>query len=261
MHVFLQKRKRYVNCQLPTPNAQGDRLGKLGSWEFGSCPRSIINGCNIERLDEQAGRCRRSAMACGAWPAGRAATTRSRTHRSIARSHLGCNFFDTAFAYGEGHSERLLGAILKRHPDQRLYVATKIPPKNRKWPAKSSYPLDDVFPADYIREYTETSLKNLGVQTLDLQQFHVWADVWAKDDRWQRVISDLKCRRAGARGRHQRQPLAAGERAAARSAPGSSTRCRSSTTSSIKTRKTNCSRPAPSATSRSSPACRSTKAA
>ena len=105
---------------------------------------------------------------------------------------LGCNFFDTAWAYGDGHSERLLGETLRRHPGKRLYVATKIPPKNRKWPAKPEYPLDDVYPPDYIREYTEKSLENIGVDTLDLQQLHVWSDTWADDDGWQRAVAALK---------------------------------------------------------------------
>ena len=127
---------------------------------------------------------------------------------------LGCNFFDTAWAYGDGHSERLLGETLKRHPDKRLYIATKIPPKNRKWPARPSYPLDDVFPADYIREYTEKSLENIGVSTLDLQQLHVWTDEWAADDRWQRALRTLKDEGLVRAHRDQRQPLAAGQRAA-----------------------------------------------
>jgi aryl-alcohol dehydrogenase-like predicted oxidoreductase len=105
---------------------------------------------------------------------------------------LGCNFFDTAWAYGDGHSERLLGETLRRHRDKRLYVATKIPPKNRKWPARPEYKLEDVFPADYIREYTEKSLENIGVDTLDLQQFHVWDDTWATDERWQKSFAALK---------------------------------------------------------------------
>src|SRR5918993_1440480 len=105
---------------------------------------------------------------------------------------LGCNFFDTAWAYGDGHSERLLGETLRRHRGKRLYVATKIPPKNRKWPARPEYKLDDVFPADYIREYTEKSLENIGVDTLDLQQFHVWNDGWAADERWQKAFAALK---------------------------------------------------------------------
>jgi aryl-alcohol dehydrogenase-like predicted oxidoreductase len=109
--------------------------------------------------------------------------------RSIA---LGCTFFDTALAYGDGKSEQILGQVLRRHRDASLIVATKIPPKNRKWPALPDYPLEDVFPPDYIHEATETSLENLGVGTIDLQQFHVWTDEWAHDERWQRAVDDLK---------------------------------------------------------------------
>ena len=105
---------------------------------------------------------------------------------------LGCNFFDTAWAYGEGHSERLLGKTVKKHSNKRLYTASKIPPKNRTWPAKQGCKLDDVFPSDYIVEYTEKSLSNLGLETLDLMQFHVWNDQWADDDRWQKTVADLK---------------------------------------------------------------------
>jgi len=104
----------------------------------------------------------------------------------------GCNFFDTAWAYGSGHSERLLGEAVRRHAGTRLYIATKVPPKNLKWPAKAEYPLADVFPADHIRQCTETSLANLGLQSVDLQQFHVWSDAWAEDDSWTRAIDDLK---------------------------------------------------------------------
>jgi len=113
--------------------------------------------------------------------------------RSLNRAvELGCNFFDTAWAYGEGRSERLLGQLLKQHPDKRLYAATKIPPKNRKWPSRRGFLLEDVFPPDYIKEYTEKSLENLGVDTIDLMQFHVWEDDWADDERWQRAVEDVK---------------------------------------------------------------------
>ncbi|WDZ84867.1 aldo/keto reductase [Micromonospora cathayae] len=104
----------------------------------------------------------------------------------------GCNFFDTAWVYGRGVSERLLGDLLRRHPDRRLYVATKIPPKNREWPPRPGDTLDDVFPAEHIREYTRYSLENLGVERIDLMQFHVWEDRWATDGRWQETIADLK---------------------------------------------------------------------
>jgi aryl-alcohol dehydrogenase-like predicted oxidoreductase len=109
--------------------------------------------------------------------------------RAIA---LGCTFFDTALAYGDGKSEQLLGTVLARHRGEPLVVATKIPPKNRHWPARASSALADVFPADYVRQSTETSLENLGVPQIDLQQFHVWTDTWAGDERWQRAVDDLK---------------------------------------------------------------------
>ena len=84
-----------------------------------------------------------------------------------------------------------MNALLKRQGGKKLFVATKIPPKNRKWPSKPSFNLEDVFPSDYIVEYTEKSLKNLGVETIDLQQFHVWEDSWAQQDEWQEAIAKL----------------------------------------------------------------------
>jgi aryl-alcohol dehydrogenase-like predicted oxidoreductase len=105
---------------------------------------------------------------------------------------LGCTFLDTAWAYGRGVSEQMLGALLRRHPERRLYVATKIPPKNWEWPPGPGDTLDDVFPAGHIREYTYRSLENLGVPRIDLMQFHVWDDRWAGDSRWQKAIGDLK---------------------------------------------------------------------
>ena len=109
--------------------------------------------------------------------------------RSIA---LGCTFFDTALAYGMGKSEQLLARVLARHRDKTLYVATKVPPKNMKWPGLASYAARDVFPADHLRRSTETSLENLGLTSVDLQQLHVWSDAWTRDDGWQRAVDDLK---------------------------------------------------------------------
>jgi aryl-alcohol dehydrogenase-like predicted oxidoreductase len=105
---------------------------------------------------------------------------------------LGCNFFDTAWAYGDGHSERLLGELVRRHPDRRLYVATKIPARNFKWPARPEYTLDETYPPDHIRDYVHRSLENLGLDRIDLIQFHVWDDGWADDARWQRAMDDLR---------------------------------------------------------------------
>ena len=113
--------------------------------------------------------------------------------RALERAvELGCNFFDTAWAYGEGHSERLLGELVRAHPEKKLYTATKIPPKNRIWPSKPHFKLEEVFPPAYIAEYTEKSLHNLGLDSVDLMQFHVWEDAWAEDERWQRAVDDLK---------------------------------------------------------------------
>jgi aryl-alcohol dehydrogenase-like predicted oxidoreductase len=104
----------------------------------------------------------------------------------------GCTFFDTAWVYGRGVSEQLLGALLARHPDRDLRVATKVPPKNREWPPGPHDTLDDVFPPEHIKEYVHLSLENLGVERIDLLQFHVWEDRWSGDERWQRAIADLK---------------------------------------------------------------------
>ena len=110
-------------------------------------------------------------------------------HRSV---ELGCNFFDTAWAYGHGHSEKLLGQLVRAYTDKKLYVASKIPPKNFKWPAEPEYSLDDCYPPNHIRKYLESSLKNLGLAQMDLIQFHTWDDSWAEDSRWQRALDDLK---------------------------------------------------------------------
>lgn len=105
---------------------------------------------------------------------------------------LGCNFFDTAWGYGEGASERILGELIRANPNKKLYHATKIPPKNFKWPSRRGYNLDDCFPPSHIREYTEKSLANLGLSQIDLMQFHVWEDDWAKEKSWQRELENLK---------------------------------------------------------------------
>ena len=134
----------------------------------------------------------KSGTACGEWPDGPAARIKNPSSRWIGPSSSAATSSTppgpTATVTASGCSAQ----TLRRHPDKRLYVATKIPPKNRKWPARPEYKLEDVFPADYIREYTEKSLENIGVETLDLQQFHVWDDAWAADERWQKAFAALK---------------------------------------------------------------------
>ena len=107
---------------------------------------------------------------------------------------LGCNFFDTALAYGDGHSETLLGDLLHRHPTRRLFVATKVPPLNRQWPGKGTTPAEHVFPYDHVVASARTSLAHLRTDAIDLLQLHVWDDAWAADGGWQRAASELKQR-------------------------------------------------------------------
>jgi aryl-alcohol dehydrogenase-like predicted oxidoreductase len=112
--------------------------------------------------------------------------------RALKRSfELGVNFVDTALAYGDGHSEQLVGQAVKESY-QKVYVATKIPPKNRVWPASSSTPISEVFPYDYIIQCTEESLQNLKTEQIYLQQFHVWTDAWVETEEWQRAIDVLR---------------------------------------------------------------------
>ena len=112
---------------------------------------------------------------------------------SLQRSvDLGCNFFDTAFVYGDGHSEALLGSLLRANPDKKLYTASKVPPKNRKWPSRREFSLDETFPPEHVEEYVHKSLENAGLDRLDLMQFHVWEDSWVEDDRWMKKMDELR---------------------------------------------------------------------
>jgi len=102
--------------------------------------------------------------------------------RALDRAvELGCNFFDTAFVYGMGRSEKLLGEMLRRHSGRTLYIATKVPAKNMKWPGSADVPATDTYPFEHILEMTERSLENLGTNSVHLQQLHVWSDAWAAD--------------------------------------------------------------------------------
>jgi aryl-alcohol dehydrogenase-like predicted oxidoreductase len=112
--------------------------------------------------------------------------------RALRRAiDLGVNFIDTALAYGSGHSEKLVGQVVK-DVSHRIYVATKVPPKNLLWPARPGIGLSEVFPYDYVLQCTEKSLRNLGVETLDLQQLHVWNPEWLGQEEWRRAFEELK---------------------------------------------------------------------
>jgi aryl-alcohol dehydrogenase-like predicted oxidoreductase len=105
---------------------------------------------------------------------------------------MGCNFFDTAWGYGMGKSEKILGELLRANRGKKLFTATKMPPKNFKWPSRREFSLDDCFPPDHIEKYVEKSLKNAGLDNFDLMQFHTWEDKWLEDERGMNKMIDLK---------------------------------------------------------------------
>lgn len=135
-----------------------------------------------------------SVMGHGLWGMGSwldSDDDQSRRALQTAVDH-GCNFFDTAWAYGEGKSDRLLGELLRANPQHRLFVAAKVPPKNLKWPASPTDALAEVFPPDHIVRFTETIRKNVGVDCIDLLQLHVWDDAWADNPSWSDTVATLK---------------------------------------------------------------------
>ncbi len=136
-----------------------------------------------------------SEIGYGAWGIGGQQWLGGQDDESIAALRraieLGLTFIDTALAYGKGHSEKLVGEIVKSTP-HKIWVATKIPPKNQLWPARPGIGIEEAFPYDWSVKCTERSLTNLGTDTIDLQQFHVWNPEWIKQDEWRRTIEDLK---------------------------------------------------------------------
>ena len=136
-----------------------------------------------------------SEIGYGAWGIGGSQWLGGTDDESIAALRraieLGLNFIDTALAYGDGHSEQLVGRVV-RETGHRIYVATKVPPKNDQWPALPGIGIEKVFPYNYILESTETSLRNLGLDVIDLQQLHVWNPEWIGREEWRRAFEELK---------------------------------------------------------------------
>lgn len=135
-----------------------------------------------------------SEIGYGMW--GMASWSNSDDNESLASLQhavdLGCNFFDTAYAYGQGRSENLLGQIVRANAGRRLYTATKVPPKNLQWPAKPEYSLNESYPPDHVEEFVHRSLENARLESFDLIQFHTWQDEWMRDDRWFYKLDDLR---------------------------------------------------------------------
>ena len=116
----------------------------------------------------------------------------------------GVDFIDTALAYGDGHSERVIAATLATRPGRPVTLATKIPPLNSEWPARAGSRIADVFPREHVRRCCERSLRHLGVDAIDVQQFHVWQDAWLDQPEWestrremQRLLDEGKVRHWG----------------------------------------------------------------
>lgn len=105
---------------------------------------------------------------------------------------LGCNFFDTAWAYGNGKSDGLLGEAIARNKGKRIYAASKIPPKNLKWPASPKDKYQDVFPADHVFKYAQRIREKLGVDSIDVLQFHVWDENWTDEPEFRDTVQKLK---------------------------------------------------------------------
>jgi aryl-alcohol dehydrogenase-like predicted oxidoreductase len=135
-----------------------------------------------------------SEVAPGLW--GMTGWSGSNDHESLVSLQLavdrGCNFFDTAWAYGEGKSDMLLGEIIMRNKGKRLYAASKIPPKNNQWPAIPAYKYQDVFPTDHVFQYARKIREKLRTDTIDVLQFHVWDDSWAADAEFRECVQNLK---------------------------------------------------------------------
>jgi aryl-alcohol dehydrogenase-like predicted oxidoreductase len=136
-----------------------------------------------------------SELGYGAWGIGKAGWVGADDEESLRALHRaidrGANFIDTALGYGKGHSEKLVGQVV-RQVDGPVYVSTKIPPKNSLWPARLGTHASDAFPADWVVQCTEQSLDNLGLETIDVQQFHVWSDEWVDQGDWAEAIDRLR---------------------------------------------------------------------
>jgi len=135
-----------------------------------------------------------SEIGYGAWGIGQSEWVGADDEVSLkslrAAREAGVNFFDTALAYGMGHSEQLLARAFGKSND--VIIASKVPPKNFIWPAQPGVPLPEVFPKGYVLSSLDRTLKNLGRETVDLYQFHVWNDEWAGNEEWLSTVREIR---------------------------------------------------------------------
>lgn len=124
----------------------------------------------------------------GSWTGSDDEGSRAALSRSIEG---GCTFFDSAFVYGDGRSDKLIGEVASKYPEHKLVLASKIPPADFKWPSKPDNPLHAIFPRSHVLEYGRKISEALG-RPIDLLQFHVWEDAWASEAEWQDTVVELK---------------------------------------------------------------------
>jgi aryl-alcohol dehydrogenase-like predicted oxidoreductase len=136
-----------------------------------------------------------SEIGYGAWGIGGSQWGGADDAQSVEALHraidLGVNFIDTALAYGDGRSERLVGRVVRERPET-VHVATKVPPKNGVWPARQGVPVEEVYPGEYVRESASRSLENLGLEQIDVLQLHVWNDEWTGRGDWLEAVEQLR---------------------------------------------------------------------
>jgi aryl-alcohol dehydrogenase-like predicted oxidoreductase len=137
-----------------------------------------------------------SEIGFGAWAIGGDMWGPQDDQESIKALHkaldLGINFIDTAQGYGKGHSEEIIGQVLKERSEE-IFVATKVPPlPGYPWPPPDNLDVNEVFPAHYIIKSCEDSLKRLKREFLDIYQFHTWASAFNERSEWFEAMMRLK---------------------------------------------------------------------
>jgi aryl-alcohol dehydrogenase-like predicted oxidoreductase len=146
-----------------------------------------------------------SEIGFGGWGIGKSMWGRTDDHESMkalrAAYDAGVDYFDTAYAYGHGHSERLIARLFK-DVGRRAAVSTKIPPQNMEWPGHPRATLARVFAPDWVRLSTERSLRNLGGDAIDLLQLHVWHDEWLRDPLWPSLVETMAALKKEGKVRH-----------------------------------------------------------
>jgi aryl-alcohol dehydrogenase-like predicted oxidoreductase len=138
-----------------------------------------------------------SEISFGAWAIGGDMWGPQDDFESVHALHtaldLGVNFIDTAQGYGKGHSEDIIGRVLKDRGEDDVLVATKVPPHpGYGWPPPDDADILEVFPPEYIIGEAEKSLRRLRREALDVYQFHTWVTAFNIRDEHFEAMERLK---------------------------------------------------------------------